>query len=67
MTDRFNALTVVLEADIREDEAEATMNAIRQIRGVVSVTGNVTNISDHIAEERVRHELFRKLLAVLRP
>jgi hypothetical protein len=32
MTDRFNALTVVLEKDIRKDDAQAIMSAIMQLK-----------------------------------
>ena len=67
MTDRFNSLTVVLDRDIREDDAEALLNAIRQLRGVLSVTGNVSDVGSHIAEERVRRELGDKLWEVLYP
>lgn len=43
MTDRFNALTVVLEKDIREDDAQALLSAIGQLRGVLTVSGNVAD------------------------
>jgi len=67
MTDRYNALTVVLDRDIRDDDAECILNAIRMIKGVRSVTGNVADMESHIAEQRVRHELEQKLMSVLRP
>ena len=67
MTDRYNALTVVLEKDIRDDDAKALLAAIRQLRGVLSVSGNVADLGDHIAQERVRHDLSEKLWNVLRP
>lgn len=66
MTERFNALTVVLEEDLRADDAEALIAAIGQLRGVLSVSGNVADITTHTAQERARHELGQKLLAVLR-
>jgi len=66
MTDKFNTLTVVLENDIREDNATLELiSAIRQLRGVLSVTGNVANLSDHLATERARRELIEKLWQVL--
>jgi hypothetical protein len=34
MTDKYNTLTVVLENDIRDDEAEPILAAIRQLKGV---------------------------------
>lgn len=67
MTDRFNSLTVVLEQDIREDDAETIIAAIRQLRGVLIVTGNVSDITTHVAKERARHELGERLLEVLYP
>lgn len=67
MTDRFNSVTVVLEKDIRDDDAEVLLAAIRQLRGVLSVTGNVSDLSTHVAQERARHELGERLLAVLYP
>lgn len=67
MTDRYNTLTVVLEHDIREDDAEVLLSAIRQLRGVLSVTGNVADTTAHMAEERARHKLGQELLAVVYP
>lgn len=65
MTDRINAITVVLENDIRDDDAETILTAIRMVRGVLSATPNVSELSDHIAQERVRRELGDKILEVL--
>ncbi len=67
MTDRYNALTVVLENDIRDDDAEALLNAIRQLRGVLSVSGNVADMESYLAQERARHDLGEKLWRVLHP
>jgi hypothetical protein len=67
MTDRFHSLTVVLEADIRDDDAAPLMNAIRQLRGVLSVAGNVADFQTHMAEERARNELRSALLDVVYP
>lgn len=67
MTDRFAGYIVVLEDNIRSDDAEATTKAIAQLRGVVSVIPVVSNIEIHIAEERVRRELGEKLLQVVFP
>lgn len=66
MTDRFNSLTVVLEADIREDDAQVLLSAISQLRGVLSVSGNVSDLGAHVALMRARHELEQKLWAALR-
>lgn len=67
MTDRYNTLTVVLEKDMRDDDAEVLLVAIRQLRGVLSVTGNVADPAAYTAEERARRELGEKLWQVLYP
>lgn len=66
MTDRYNALTVVLERDIRSDDAEDLITAIQQLRGVASVRPHVSDITSHMAEERARMDLQEKLWKVLR-
>lgn len=66
MTDRYNALTVVLDHDYRDDDARVIIAAIMQLRGVRSVNPEVANIGDHIARMRVRDELGTKLMDVLR-
>jgi hypothetical protein len=67
MTDRFHSLTVALDRDIRDDDAEVLMSAIRQLRGVAQVTGVVADSASFMAETRVRIEFSRKLLEVLYP
>ena len=65
MTDRFNSIVVALEDDIREDDAEAIMSAILQLRGVIKVSGNVSNIDSWTADGRAKHKLGMKLWAII--
>jgi len=67
MTDRINSFCVVLEHDYRDDDAESIKTALGMVKGVLSVEPNISNHSDYIAESRVRHELTKKLLGVIRP
>lgn len=67
MTDRFNALTVVLDHDIRDDDAEHILNAIRMVKGVLSVEGNVVNTDDFIHSARIRAEIAEKIREILYP
>lgn len=67
MTDRYMAFTVVLDKDIREDDAEYIVNALKAIKHVLKVTPVVSNIEMHVAEARVRLDLERKLWAVIHP
>lgn len=66
MTDRFNALIVVLDKDVREDDAQSLMQAISQFKGVASVSGNVADISDHIAKTLARRELLTAILELVK-
>lgn len=67
MTDRYNTLTVVLERDIREDDAEALLSAIRMMRGVLTVEGNVADPGEYMAEERAKRHWQEKIAEVLWP
>lgn len=66
MTDRFHTLTVILEQDIRDDDAEGIIDAIRHLRYVSSVTGIVADIESHMAEDRAKRELRSKLWEALK-
>ncbi|KPA14475.1 hypothetical protein MHK_005318 [Candidatus Magnetomorum sp. HK-1] len=65
MSDRYSSLTVVMEKDIREDDATAIMDAIRMLKGVIGVSGNVTQPDNYMAETRAKNELRKKLLRVV--
>lgn len=67
MTDRFFSLTVALEKDIREDDAEHIIKAISMIKGVLEVKGNVSDFSTWTAQERVRREFGNELWKILYP
>ena len=67
MTDRLAGILVTLEKDIREDDAEPVLDAIRQIRGVAAVDPVLSNIGIHLAETRARTRLRRDLWRVLNP
>jgi hypothetical protein len=61
MTDRYMALTVILEHDIRDDDAEPLIAAIRLLKGVQDVQPIVSDPSLAVAESRARRELQQKL------
>lgn len=67
MTDRLNALTVVLEQDLRVDDAESLITAIRQLKGVASVEPRIVDAGDYIAQTLAKFHLRKKLLEVLEP
>jgi hypothetical protein len=67
MSDRYDSFIVTLQRDTRDDDAEPTIAAIRQIRGVLSVKPHVSDIATHVATERAKRELLDALLKVVVP
>jgi len=66
MTDRVNALVVTLEQDIRIDDVQLLIDAIKMMRFVADVSPNVTDMQDHIAYIRARSDIEGKLYNALR-
>jgi copper chaperone CopZ len=67
MSDRTRCLTVVLDQDYRIcDDAQAIINAISMVKGVVSVEANVKDSNDYLAYESARHEIEQKLWEALK-
>lgn len=64
MTSRVHSLTVVLDANYREDDISKLIEAIECFRGVVSVRGHVSNIETHMAQERALANLREKIFEV---
>ncbi|WP_433730791.1 hypothetical protein ACQP2Y_21025 [Actinoplanes sp. CA-051413] len=52
MTDRHAGYLVVLAEDLRDDDAEEILTALRMVRGVQSVAPVVANIDQRIAQSR---------------
>lgn len=67
MTDRVNALLVVLDKDIRSDDVEPLVNAIRQLRNVADVELNIADAESYIAKSQAITELGRRVLDVIYP
>lgn len=65
MTDRFYSLTVILEKDIRCDDAQPIIEAIKQFRGVLQVEGNISDGNSLMSEEREKMNFRKKLLDML--
>lgn len=67
MTIMYYALTVVLDKDIKEEDAQKIIDAVRMIKGVLEVEGNVANSATYMAQERAKKSLGRKLLEAVFP
>lgn len=66
MTDRHSGYVVTLAEDIRSDDAEAILHAIRMVKGVLTVKPIVSDYTQSMAEDRARHELEMRLYRALR-
>ena len=66
MSDRIKGVVVTFDEDIRDDDFEATIGAIRMIRGVLSVEPSVLTIDDHMNRERIRAEFAGELVGLVR-
>lgn len=67
MTDRISSYIVVLEENVREDDAVRITTALSQIKGVLTVTPHKSNISEVVADSRIRIELLKELVAIVMP
>lgn len=66
MTDRISGYIVTLKDDIRDDDAEQITNAIKMVKNVLTVEPIVSDIQTHIAYQRVKHEMVKKLYDVFK-
>ena len=60
MTDRIRTITVVLDADYRDDCVEPIMHALRMVKGVTNVKMGPPS-TDFVARSAVRTELWKAL------
>ena len=65
MTERYIALTVALEGQIREEDAQAIINAIKMIKGVGDVVPVVADPMAYWAKKDAQREIEKKLLEAL--
>lgn len=68
MTDRHSGYIIALDKDIREDDAEAIINAIRMVKGVIAVEPVVNdNHLELIATSRIKMSLFDAVRKAIYP
>jgi len=51
MTDRYHSLTVILERDIRSDDAELLIDAIKCLRGILDIQTHASNVKTEMAKK----------------
>jgi hypothetical protein len=66
VTDRLKGVVVTFDESIREDDAETLIQAIYQLRNVLTVRPIVDNFEDQMNRDRVKNEFRSKLFAILK-
>jgi hypothetical protein len=67
MAEKVCAFTVVMEQNIGKDEADSIANAIKMLKGVLSVETHVADsLNESVAGTRIRKSLVKKLYDVLK-
>lgn len=66
MTDRLKGCLVVFDRDLRDDDAQPTIDAIRQLRGVSDVTTSLATPEDALNRLRMRRELINQIYELLK-
>lgn len=61
MTDRYFALTVILEKHMRSDDAQPIIDAIKMIKCVSDVKPLISEPDLYFAQEKAKMELKMKL------
>lgn len=65
MTDRHAGYVVVLKEDLREDDAQALIDALKMLKGVLTVEPIISGPDIIISTHRAKAEIERKLWKVL--
>jgi len=65
MTDRLKGLVVALDRDIRDDDAQAIIDAIFMIKGVLAISPSITSGDDWINRTKIKREIGAKLFKIL--
>ena len=65
MTDRIKGLTVTLDPDIREDDAQAIIDAIKMVKGVGDVETHVADLHHHMAVATSRMAMEKDVFGLL--
>ena len=69
MTDRINSFLVILDHNYSDDDGMCIADAIRQLKGVHSVTCNVVPdaITEAVPDSRIRRQVYESVLHALYP
>lgn len=61
MSDRINGFVVILDKDYKDEDIEQTINAIKQIKGVLEIKPNIVTAIERMSGERLKIEIANKI------
>jgi len=64
MTDRVKGFYVALEKDMRIDDVQKVLNAVKMIRYIADTRVSVVNIDDWMNRSQVKHELQQDIFMI---
>jgi hypothetical protein len=67
MSDRIYAYTVILDGEYKDEDVEQVQHAIEMIKGVRSVTPQVSNPEIYFAKQKIRDEIGEKIINIIYP
>jgi hypothetical protein len=65
MTDRIKGFTVTLSNDIRDDDFQAILEAVKMIKGVSHIEPSIVTTHDHMNRVRIKTELLGDIYKLL--
>ncbi len=61
MTDRYKGFLITLDREIRDDDAEHIINALKMVKGVHSVKPYINRMEDCMMYEKAKSDIGQKL------
>lgn len=61
MSNRINGFIVVLDKNYKDEDVEATISAIKQIKGVIAVKPNIVTSNESISKYQTKIEIVNKI------
>ena len=67
MTDRVRYITVILDTEYRDDDAQTIADAIAMLKGVAQVElGQPVNVSDYVNRQTIALDFHKRIAEAMR-
>ena len=65
MTNKVKGFTVTLDEDMRDDDFESILTAVRMIKGVIHVEPTLVTSEDHMNRQLIKSKMLTKMFKLL--